>query len=130
MTEPALAKLTEELADLRLRVSRLEDEFAIAKILATYGPAVDGNAAETAGNLWTEDGTYDAQLVTFHSREEITAMVSGDMHQDIIQNGAAHVVGTPLIHIDGDKAVATCYGRLYRQDEGDRFYVWRVTAVR
>ncbi len=119
-----------DIAALEKRLALLEDERAVMRVLAMYGPAVDGADAETASNLWTEDGSYDAQIVSFNSRAEIKAMVTGEMHQGIINGGAAHVMGLPLIHINGDTAVATSYGRLYRKHDANSFYVWRVTATR
>jgi ketosteroid isomerase-like protein len=128
--ENPMSDLIAAVAALEKRLALLEDERAVMRVLATYGPAVDGADAETAANLWTEDGSYDAQIVSFKSRAEIKAMVTGEMHQAIIQGGAAHVIGVPLVHINGDRAVATCYARLYRKQDEKSFYVWRVTAVR
>jgi ketosteroid isomerase-like protein len=119
-----------DIAALEKRLALLEDERAIMRLLAMYGPAVDGEDAETAANLWTEDGSYDAQIVSFKNRAEIKAMVTGEMHQSIVKGGAAHVMGLPLVHVTGDTAAATCYGRLYRKQDANSFYVWRVTATR
>ncbi|MCP3812196.1 nuclear transport factor 2 family protein, partial [Mycobacteriaceae bacterium Msp059] len=34
------------------RLQRLEDELAIAKLLASYGPSVDAGNADNAAALW------------------------------------------------------------------------------
>ncbi len=113
--------------EARLRV--LEDERAIMQLMAAYGPAVDSGSADAAAWLWSEDGVYDAQVDLFEGRKGIRRMVTGPMHQEIIQGGSAHVIGMPYIELNGDKAEATCYARLYRW-AGDSFKVWRITANR
>jgi hypothetical protein len=116
--------------DLARRVSDLEDQLAIQRVLAFYGPAVDSGSGEDAAGLWTEDGEYDAQLGTWTGRAAIAGMVHGENHQGLIHNGAAHVMGgVPYITVDGDRAVATSYWHLHRKGE-DHFEVWRVTATR
>jgi hypothetical protein len=117
------------LTALERRVRQLEDQVAIYQVLSTYGAAADGASVAAMSDLWTDDAVYDAQIVAFDGRAEILAMLKSDMHQEIIQGGAAHVIGMPSVRIDGDKAVATCCARLYRKD-GHSFRAWRVTACR
>jgi hypothetical protein len=129
---------------LEARVHQLEDQVQLYQIMSAYGPLVDSGDAKATAALWTEDGLYDwgggsasqpgsgvkegAQGAA-HSRAEIADMVRGDYHQAIIKGGAGHVIGLPHIAVDGDKAVAISYSRLYRRD-GDNFRVWRVGANR
>src|SRR5579871_1797668 len=116
--------------ELARRVAELEDQLAIQRLLAFYGPAVDSGSGEDAAGLWTEDGVYDAQLGSWTGREAIAGMVYGENHQGLIHNGAAHVMGgVPYVTVDGDEAVATAYWHLHRR-AGDHFEVWRVTATR
>jgi hypothetical protein len=124
-----MANVEARLAALEARVHQLEDQVAIYQILSTYGAAADGVSEKAMTELWTEDAIYDAQLVAFDSRRKILDMLTGEMHQHIIHNGAAHVIGMPTVRIEGDTAVATCIARLYRKD-GDNFRAWRVTACR
>lgn len=124
-----MADLEQRIRALEERLRILEDQFALLQIMSSYGPAVDSGAGEFAAALWTTDGVYDAQVGSWKGREAIAGMVAGAMHQNLIQNGCAHVIGMPLITIDRDQAVATCYARLYRR-ELDGFKVWRVTANR
>jgi hypothetical protein len=115
---------------LARRVADLEDQLAIQRVLAFYGPAVDSGSGEDAAGLWTEDGVYDAQLGSWTGRDAIAGMVYGDNHQGLIHGGAAHVMGgVPYVTVDGDRAVATSYWHLHRR-AGDHFEVWRVTATR
>ena len=53
----------------------------------------------------------------------------GEFHQKLIAGGAAHVLGVPHILIEGHRAVATCYSRVFRHGEGG-FELWRVAVNR
>lgn len=47
------------LDDFRRRLTALEDERDIARLLASYGPLVDAGDADGAAALWATDGVYD-----------------------------------------------------------------------
>ncbi len=132
------------LAALETRLHDLEDQVAIYQLMSAYGPLVDSGDAEATAALWTLDGVYDwgggpkpaegtpmkeGAAGAAYDRAAIADMVRGPYHQEIIQNGAGHVIGLPHIVITGDTAVATSYSRLYRHD-GENFRVWRVGANR
>jgi hypothetical protein len=56
-------------------------------------------------------------------------MVEGEGHQSLIMNGAAHVLTSPRIVIDGDEARGWSYALNIRWDaEEERFWVARVSA--
>lgn len=121
----------DKLGVLSARIQDLEDRLAIYDLMATYGPAVDGAARDVAGGLWTEDGVYDAGVGLFEGSAGVSAMVEGPMHQGIISQGSAHLIGIPHLEVHGDSAVATGYSQLLRYDaEREVFTVWRVTANR
>lgn len=123
--------MEDELAALSARIQELEDRLAIYHLMATYGPAVDGDAGDIAGGLWTEDGVYDAGVGVFKGSAGVRDMVDSPMHREIISQGSAHLIGTPHLELDGDSAVATGYSQLLRYDsEREAFVVWRVTANR
>ena len=124
-----MTDLEATVAALQVRVQRLDDQAAIYQLIANYGPAADSGWPEMAASLWTEDGIYDAQVGAWRGREAIAGMIAGDTHQGYIHEGCAHVLTMPYITVDGDTAVATCYGQLFRND-GDNFRIWRVTATR
>jgi ketosteroid isomerase-like protein len=124
-----MADVESRIAVLEQRVQHLEDQLSIYQLLSTYGAAADGASAKAMTDLWTDDAVYDAQIVAFNGKAEILAMLKSDMHQSIINGGAAHVIGMPAVRIAGDTAVATCCARLYRK-EGDSYRAWRVTACR
>ncbi len=111
--------MTDRLADLERRLRQLEDERDIARLIASYGPLVDAGEAETAANLWTADGVYDAGDWVMNSRSEVAAMVRSDAHQGLIARGCCHFFGPPVITVDDDAAVAVCESTLLvRRDSG------------
>lgn len=111
------------------RLRRVEDELEILRLVSAYGPAVDAGDGRRAASLWTEDGVYDTDAGVWRGREAIAAMVAGEAHQQLLAEGVAHVLGVPHIRLEGDRAVATCYSRVFRRT-ADGFTPWRVAANR
>ncbi|CAN5705741.1 hypothetical protein BH11ACT6_BH11ACT6_17440 [soil metagenome] len=56
-------------------------------------------------------------------------MLQSDGHQNLIAAGIGHFAGPLLIDLDGDTATAINYSLIMRRED-DRFYLWRVSAVR
>lgn len=108
----------ERLARLEERVGRLEDELAITRLVASYGPLVDAGEAEAVAGLWAADGTYDVEGWQMRSREDIRAMVESDGHQGLIDGGCSHFLGPVHVHVRGDEAIAVCESILVRHREG------------
>ena len=106
------------LVRLEERVQRLEDELAITRLVASYGPLVDAGEAEAVAGLWAEDGAYDVEGWEMSSREDIRAMVESDGHQGLIEGGCSHFLGPAHVHVHGDEAVAVCESILVRHREG------------
>ena len=124
----AAPDLDARLAALEARVRVLEDENALHRLMTSYGPAVDSGSAEEAGALWTADGTYetDGGPGVMEGSAGVAAMVRGRGHQSLLPN-CAHQVGPGVVRVDGDRAEATTYSRVYLR-EGDAYRVWRVAA--
>jgi SnoaL-like domain len=51
----------ERIAALEQRLLRVEDELAIGRLMASYGPLVDAGDADAVAGLWAEDGEYDVE---------------------------------------------------------------------
>lgn len=98
----------DRLAALEARLQRLEDEHAIARLVASYGPLVDAGEADRVADLWTEDGVYDVEGYFMDGRDQVAAMVRSDAHQGLIGNGCSHFLGPAHVSVDGDRAVAVC----------------------
>jgi hypothetical protein len=122
--------LHERLHALESRVILLEDQVALAQLVATYGPAVDSGSAVAAARLWREDGVFD--VVPFFElvgHDGIAGMVNGEGHQSLISNGCGHVLTAPKIVVDGDEARGWNYAFNIRWDpEADRFWIARLSA--
>jgi len=124
-----MANAEEEMLRMSERLRVLEDEREIIQLISSYGPAVDSGQSEAVAAIWTEDGMYETDLAAWRGRADIAGMVEGNVHQKIIAEGAAHVLSVPHFFINGNRAVATCYSRVFRHGEGG-FETWRVTASR
>ncbi|MEV6923762.1 nuclear transport factor 2 family protein [Dactylosporangium sp. NPDC051485] len=71
------------------RLAAAEDQLALWRIVAGYGPAVDSGSAEVTAQLWTEEGVYDTYPVVLNGRDALRGMVNGERHQALIHSGAA-----------------------------------------
>jgi hypothetical protein len=119
-----------DLLDVEARLSRLEDEAAIQRLLLSYGPAADAGQSGFAAGLWLEEGDYDwdANGEPHRGSASVDSMLQSDGHRQLMSEGVAHFGGPPLIEVDGDRATAINYSLVMRR-EGQRFYLWRVSAV-
>ncbi|MGE2721655.1 nuclear transport factor 2 family protein [Mycolicibacterium celeriflavum] len=116
-----------ELADLERRLRRIEDERAIERLIASYGPLVDAGEADATAQLWAEDGDYDVEGWHMAGRDEVAAMVRSEAHQGLIRRGCCHFLGPAVVTVDGDDAVAVCDSLLVTR-HGDGFAVSRAGA--
>lgn len=119
------------LAEIERRLQRIEDERAIERLIASYGPLVDAGEAEATALLWATDGSYDVEGWPMHSRADVAAMVRSDAHQGLISDGCCHFLGPAVVSVDGDDAVAICQSLLViKAKDGGRFSVARAGANR
>jgi ketosteroid isomerase-like protein len=121
------------LAALEERLDRVEDELAITRLVASYGPFVDGGNADAVADLWTEDGVYDVDEGFMAGREQLAAMVRSRAHQGWIKDGCAHFLGPAHVTLHGDTAVAVCHSLMVVNVGGEfgadaAFRVRRATA--
>ena len=100
--------MDDRLAELEARLARIEDERAIERLIASYGPLVDAGAADDTAALWAVDGRYDVEGWSMASRDDVAAMVRSDAHQGLIGRGSTHFLGPAVATVDGDRAVAVC----------------------
>lgn len=112
----------QRLAALERRLRAVEDELAIHRLIARYGLAVDTGDAERTTAVFAADGVYDADVRLMRGRDEIAAMVRSERHQGMVGR-CAHQIGPALVRVDGDRAVALGYSRVYlRGDEAIAIY--------
>lgn len=127
MIEPDVAQ---RITDLERRVRRLDDERAIAAMIARYGPLVDGGAATQTAALWTADGSYTVGDTTMSGRDDVRRMVESADHQRLITRGSAHFLGPAAITVDGDDAEAFCQSLLCVRRDRDGYLVARASINR
>ncbi|MGZ4527482.1 MAG: nuclear transport factor 2 family protein [Mycobacterium sp.] len=116
-----------ETGELEARLRRLEDERDIARLIASYGPAVDAGDADAAARLWVSDGSYDVDGWRMEGRADVHAMVNSPAHQNLVAKGCCHFLGPCVVTVTGDSAVAVCESLVLVRD-GDGYRVWRCTA--
>lgn len=115
----------DRLAALEDRLNLLEDERAIAQLIASYGPLVDAGDAEAVASLWAPDGSYDVGDWQMSSRDEVNAMVKSDAHQGLMARGCCHFFGPPVVTVDGDTARAVCQSTILVRREAGGYRVMR-----
>src|SRR5581483_6042633 len=117
----------DRLTERERRLQTIEDERAIERMIASYGPLVDAGQSAAAARLWAADGVYDVEGWVMNNRDDVAAMVASDAHQGLIGRGAAHFLGPAVVSVAGDKAVAVCESLLVvHRDDG--YTVWRAGA--
>lgn len=124
------ALLLRRLEVLEARVRELEDILAIQRLIASYGPAVDGLDREALASLWTADGTYDFGIGDpLKGRLAVAGLVDLASHRTYVEAGCAHVLSAPSIRVDGDRAVAVNCSQVFVKD-GNGWRADRTSANR
>lgn len=126
-SSPGTTTLEQRLELLERRLRQLEDEAAVARLVAAYGPLVDSGDAEAVAALWETDGVYDVDELLMTGRAEVEAMVRSRQHQGWIEGGCAHFLGPAHVTVTGDDASAVCHSLMVVQEDG-RHVVRRATA--
>ncbi|MBK6490886.1 MAG: nuclear transport factor 2 family protein [Sphingomonadales bacterium] len=120
----------ERVQALATRLRALEDKDAIRELIARYGPMADSGDASGVADLWSESGTYSVGGVAEAKGQAAIAMlIDGEMHQNLLAKGCAHLLGPVAIVLDGDAAIARGHSVVFCRDESG-YRVWRVSANR
>lgn len=117
---------------LEARVSQLEDQLEIHRLMNSWGPAVDSGNSEAAASIWAEDGVLLSEMedTRLEGPAAVAAMVSHEGHQALVKAGSAHIQSFPVIEVNGDTAKAVGFSRVYLHTEDGGHEVWRVSANR
>jgi uncharacterized protein (TIGR02246 family) len=111
------------------RVQALEDELAVHRAIVQYGFAVDTGEPDRTAALYTEDTVFDVDgRNIMRGRDGVRNLVLGDFHQSLLPN-CAHTIGPAVVAVDGDRAVATGYSRIYLKT-GDEIRLFRLAFNR
>ncbi|MCC0056781.1 MAG: nuclear transport factor 2 family protein [Rhodobiaceae bacterium] len=129
MPRPKSSKSIEE------RLDEIEDRFEILQLLASYGPAADSMNWPLMERIWAADMTYEMGVLgVANGHDEWKRVLHGEFHQGLMKSGSAHLTMMPHVVIDGDRATATGYALVVKQDSDDpgdeQFAIVRSTAVR
>jgi len=119
----------ERLSQFEERLQRFEDELAITRLIASYGPLVDAGEADAVAALWAPDGDYDVEGWHMKGRDEVRAMVRSGPHQRFIGSGSVHFLSPAHVVLDGDDALAICESILVLHRDGE-FRIARAGANR
>lgn len=124
-----MSDLSSLVAELAARVQRLEDEREITQVLTSYGFAVDMGDADLTADLYTDDTVIDlGPSSQFTGTAGARQLVLDERHQAIVGR-SAHTMGPFVVHVnvDGDRATATGYVRVYISDSDMRNpRLWRI----
>lgn len=120
-----MTDLEHRMAAVEARLQAAEDELAIIRLVASYGPLVDGGSTELAPGLFGTDGIYDLGTSRVTGAQGVAGLLQGSMHQDLLATGVAHVMGLPWVHVCGDQATAINSTQLFLRD-GDGYSIYRV----
>lgn len=115
-------------SSLEERLQAVEDHLAIVNLLAGYGPAADAADSDAIAGLWHPAGSYTVDSVTMVG-EEVPALVDWDAHRGYLAAGCAHVLSTPRVTLQGDRAHAVNHSIVLRHD-GNEWAAVRVSANR
>ena len=117
----------DKVAALEQRVRALEDQLAVCRLISTWGPAADTGNGQAASSIWTDDAVLQTESGQLEGASAIGAMIEGDGQAQLVERGCAHVHSFPLVQVDGDRASAVNYGRVYLHAD-DGYELWRVSV--
>lgn len=127
-----MSDIEDRLARIEGQLQALSDHVAVCQVIARYGPQADSadslERGLKVGALWAEDGVYDlAEGWAGQGPEGVAGLLDNDVHRALVRDGAAHIPSLPHVTVDGDRATAINYSRVYKHVDG-AFVVWRVSV--
>jgi ketosteroid isomerase-like protein len=114
-------------AILEGRIRFLEDQVEVCRLIASWGPAADTANGEAASSFWTDDSVLVWETTRVDGASGVREKINSEGQQAMVRQGCAHVQSLPLVHIDGDRATAINYGRVYMHGP-DGYDVSRVSV--
>lgn len=125
--------------DLAARVQALEDRLDIIQLVMSYPLILDSGLSEYARSAWSPTGIFDrgnenpakhsGSYLGAYGVDKIIEETTGAAVREAREKGMAHLMTSPHVVVDGDRAVATNYNQLVQWD-GETFLSPRVTSNR
>lgn len=117
----------ERLNILERRLTAAEDEVAIIRLIASYGPFVDSGNPDLAPTLFTAHGVFDvgSSGEKMHP-DAFRKMLAADPYQSFVKNGIVHVIGLPFVRVNGDKATAINSTQVF-QAADNGYVIYRIS---
>ena len=112
-----MSDMEKRLEALEQRLRAVEDELAVHRTIVRYGFAVDIGDADRTAAVFAPDGIYDADVRLMRGRDDVRDMVRSERHQNMVGR-CAHQIGPAVVRIDGDRATALGYSRVYLKEDG------------
>jgi len=110
-------------AALVQRVQQLEDEKAIREVLVQYGEFLDARDYAAYSRLFASDGVWTGGFGSFTGPAAIEAMLMenlGAAEPGFINKSSFHLITTPVVHVEGDRATARSRYLFYTASEEGR----------
>lgn len=120
-----MSDLLKHIEALEARLSVLEDQGKIRRVLARYGYNADLGRSEEYVGVWSEDGVYDLGHVVYDGHAQLREMITSPtgLHKVEIENRSLHTVCNLFIEIEGRTAWAEGYSVVWvRYPDGHRPY--------
>jgi uncharacterized protein (TIGR02246 family) len=114
-------EIPEDRGTLEARLRRLEDIEEIRQLLLAYARCLDAGDYVGYAQLFAPDGELHAQLGQAKGREAIVALLEQRLGSapERPRKTAYHLVGTPVLEVDGDRATSTVFwAYITHDDEG------------
>ncbi len=132
-----MSDLERRVEQLEARLRRSEDELAVRNLVVRYGLAVDAGDDAATMALFTDDAIYEVRAVgtgmagrdqqeslIMRGPAAVGEMVRGDRHQSLLPN-SGHTIGPVVVEVDGDRASAWGYSRVYVK-RGEDYVLFRL----
>jgi len=123
-----MSDLEENVRRLEARVRALEDELAIHRLIVRYGLAADGGDGTATASVFAAEGVYDTDVGVMRGRDSVASMIASDAHQAMVGH-CAHQIGPAVVMVDGDRAEAVGYSRVYLETRAGT-HIYRVSVNR
>jgi uncharacterized protein (TIGR02246 family) len=106
---------------LEARLRKLEDLEEIRELLVEYARCLDAADYAAYADLFTEDGVLAAQLGEAKGRRAIRELLEDRLRDggDRAHRAAVHVIGQPVIRVEGDRATSRVVWFFVTYDDGN-----------